>query len=180
MMNFKSPSSFIVLAAALIAACTKAEAEISLVRSDEYVSRACWFDSRGDFVAFLAFGRGGRIAVPDFVSTKCLVSGHGSDGESIISHLGTIRMIDSYGSLQRVFPHVIISDNVRTDQPLPSSESRLYYVRMRLARVPGTPRAVYAPRNILELTDMNMSFLHFLNLSREQRGRLLSEHNLGN
>lgn len=178
-MNCKSRSSLSILAAALAVACTKSD-DITLVRPEAYGSRACWFDQRGDFVAFLVLAKRDRVAAPHLISTNCLVNGgYPSNGVATILHLGTIRMADSYGSLQRAFPQIIISDNIRTDRPLPHPDSKLYYFRARLRTVTYPHGVVYAPRNIVELADMNMSFEHFLDLSREQRERLLSEYNRG-
>jgi hypothetical protein len=178
MRNRRGRSSAIALAMTMIVACTKGDEQIVLVRAETYESRGCWFDREGDFVAFLALARDDRLAVPHFISTKCLVNGdYDSDGEATIRNLGTISMVDSYRSLQRAFPTVIMSDNVRTDLPLPSSDSKLYYFRAELRTLPRSYDTVYAPQNIVELTDMHMSFEHFLNLSREQRQRLLADYN---
>lgn len=176
-MNYIGLSSVIVLAATLAAACTKKEG-ITLVRSEEYSSRECWFDQRGDFVAFLVLATEGRLAVPDFISTSCLVNGgYSSHGEATILHLGTIPMTDAYGKLQQAFPAFEVSSNTVTDQPLPSSSSRLYFFKARLRRVPSQSRTtIYAPTEILQLTDMNVSFLQLLDMSVEQREELLSEY----
>lgn len=178
MKNFRGPFSAILLAAALVGACGENGNKIALVRPEAYASRGCWFDQSGNFVAFLVLAQDDRVAVPYPISTNCLVNGgYSSNGEATLLHLDAIQMVDSYGNLQRAFPGVIISNNVRTDQPVPSSGSKLYYFRARFARVPDRYATVYAPRDILELTDMNMYFERFLALSREQRQRLLLEYN---
>lgn len=177
MKSWLSRSSIILFTGALIVACSNGGTELVAVSSETYDSRACWFDRQGDFVAFLALARDGQLAVPYFVSTNCLVRGYTSYGEATLLHLGTIRMIDSHGSLQRAFPEVRLSGNVRTDLPLPSSDSKLYYFRAQLATVPSEHIVIYAPRNITQLTDMNMQFERFLGLSREEREGLLNEYN---
>lgn len=177
MKNGTSPFSAIVLAAMLVGACKEDGKKISLVRPETYASRACWFDQSGDFVAFLVLAREDRVAVPYLISINCLVSGgYSSNGEATLLHLDAIQMVDSYGSLQRAFPGVVISNNVRTDQPVPSSGSKLYYFRARFARVPDRYATVYAPRDVVELTDMNMHFERFLDLSRQERQRLLAQY----
>ncbi len=183
----RSRSSLIVLAALSAGACAKGgndgrepdtgrgPPEIALVRSEQYGSRACWIDREGAFAAFLVLAREDRVAVPYLVSAKCLVAGYTSYGEATLHHLNTIRLDDSFDTLQRALPGLAISGNVITDLPTPSSDSRIYYFRARLARAPDRYRTVYAPRNIIELRAMDMSFERFLGLSREEREGLLRQ-----
>jgi hypothetical protein len=179
MMNYGSRSKAIILAAILAAACTRSVGEIRFVRAGSYDSRPCWFDRSGDFVAFLVFGRADRVAVPYPISTRCVVSaGYGSYGEATLLHMGAIGMADSYGTLQRALPDVIISDSVRTDQPFPSGDSIVYYFRARVTRVGLRHLVAYAPQNITKLTETNMRFGPFLRLSRESRERLAREYEL--
>jgi len=93
-----------------------------------------------------------------------------------IDHLRAIPMVDSYGALQRALPQVVISDNVATDRTRPSAESTLYYFRARVTKVHGRYMLTYAPRNIIELTELNMDFQHFLSLSGEERDRLARQY----
>lgn len=168
----------IVLAVSLLAACTKSEDKIALVPSDKYDSRTCWFNPHGEIVAYLVLAQDGGVGVPYLISTNCMVSeGYSSYGEAVLHKLNTFLITNSYGTLQRAFPKVKISDNVRTDQPVPSSDSRIYYLRARLTEVAVPYKVVYAPKHIAELTDMNMTFEHFLGLSKDQRETLLNGHN---
>lgn len=175
-MNYQSRFRMTVLAVALTFAATKSDGKIVRVSREVYHSRTCWFDGRGDFSAFLVFARDGRVAVPYFISTRCVVSaGYSSDAVATIYHLNTIRMTDSYGILQRALPEVIISDNLRTDQSQPSSDSIVYYFRARFIKVGGRYRIIYAPQNIIELTQINIPFERFLRLPMTGRERLASE-----
>ena len=148
------------------------------VRPAAYHSRACWFDGGGEnFVAFLVFGRADRVAIPYFISTRCVVSaGYSSYGMATIDRLRAIPMVDSYDVLQRAMPEVVILSNVGTDQARPSAESILYYFKARVTRVHGRYVTTYAPLNIIELTEMNIDFGRFLGLSGEQRERLASQY----
>jgi hypothetical protein len=172
-----NPFKALVLAASLLAACAKSEDEIALVPPDKYDQSACWFNARGEIVAFLVLAQDGQIGVPYLVSATCMVSGeYSSYGEAVLHKLNTIIMTDSYGSLQRAFPNVKISNNLRTDQPVPSSDDKMYYFRAHFAEVSVPYKTVYAPKDIVELTDVNMTFVHFLGLSKEQREALLSNY----
>jgi hypothetical protein len=177
-MNFRSHFSAVAFAL-FSTACTN-NAEISIVRREAYVSDPCWLDQRGNLVAFLALARSDRSAVPYLISAKCLVSGYSSYGEAMIEVLNTTRIVDSHGALQRAFPNTTILNNVSTDLPLPSSESDLYFFRARFTVVPDAHgMVIYAPRDVLELTKVNLSFDEFLGLSESQRAGLLGQYYQG-
>lgn len=173
-MRCISRFEFLVLGITLISACAKHNS-VTVVASSDYGSDACWIDRHGDLVAFLILAREDNIAVPYLVSIKCLVSGtYSSDGEAVIHHLNTIRILDSEGSLQRALPDVMLSDNIRTDQPVPSSNSKLYYFRAKVRRIQDPSKTIYVPGKTIKLTDAGMSFEQFLDLPREQRISLMN------
>jgi hypothetical protein len=180
-MNWLSHSSVIVFAGLSVAACTRSEDEIALVRPEAYDSRVCWFDQRGDFAAFLVLARDDRMAVPYLVSAACLVTGdYSSQGEATLHVLNTIRLSDSYGSLQRAMPELDIVDNISSDLPLPSSDSKVYYMRARIVVVPNDYRTVYAPRDVFQLSQLNLPFGTFLELSTNDRESLLIRYRSSN
>jgi len=41
--------------------------------------------------------------------------------------------------------------------------------------VPNDNKIIYVPETVMELSELNMTFEHFLGLSREQREQLLRE-----
>ena len=115
-----------------------------------------------------------ELGVPYVVSENCLVTGnYSSDGEATLHVLNTILLVDSHGSIQRAFPEANIVDNARSDLPLPSSDSEVYYFRTTIDITQNELGAIYRPRTIIELTKLDLDFEEFLQLSREDRGRLL-------
>jgi hypothetical protein len=161
------------LLASVIAACANREEGTRTVEADAYVSRPCWFDSGGDFTAFLVLAREGEVAVPWAVSGKCLVEpGRLSLGAATLSQLGRIDLVDNHGVLQRAFPGTSMSTSLITDQPMPSSDSRVYYFRARVTAVRIPSGIAYAPEQILQLGDANMTFERFLGLTAAERERL--------
>jgi hypothetical protein len=162
------------MATAFALACASNEDEVALVRPELYESKECWFDEGGNFVAFLILANEGRLAVPHLVSAKCIVNeGYSSYGESIILHMGTVHIDDRSGSLQRELPGMTISDSTVTDDPLPRSTDKVYYLRARVTRLPDAALFIYSSDRVIELRDTHISFEQFLGLSREDRETLL-------
>jgi hypothetical protein len=156
-----------------IAACAKREEGIRTVEPEAYASRPCWFNSGGDFTAFLVLAREGEVAVPYPVSGKCLVeAGHLSLGAATLLQLGKIELVDNHAVLQRAFPGTSMSTSVITDQPMPSSDSKVYYFRARVTAVRIASGIAYAPEQILQLGDANITFERFLGLTAAERERL--------
>lgn len=180
-MSYVSHISVVTLAAALGSACTerrdetlvKSEENILLVSSESYRDGICWTHKDGSFRAFLALARDGTYAVPDFISVNCLISGDSSYGGEIISHIGTILMLDKYGQLQGKFPNLQIGGNVASDQPFPKGDDKVYYFKADINKVPHPYQSVYAPSKIKMLVDLHMSFDELLRFSREEREKLL-------
>lgn len=173
-MNWRSRSSTALLAAMLVSSCAKQHESVRVVNSDAYGASACWYDRDGYFVAFLVLAEDSRVVVPYAVSTKCLVNGdYSSYGEAVLHHLNTILLVDSFQTLQSRLPGVIVSDNVRSDQPMPSSESPLFYFKAKLARVHNPYKMVYAPQRIEAMKKTDVTFDKFLSMSLEQRKSFL-------
>lgn len=163
----------IILALIIVSACAKRD-NVSLVPSSAYGSTSCWLNERGEMVAFLVLAREGEIAVPYLISLRCLVDGtYSSDGEAVLHHLNTIRMLDLYGELQHSFTDVTLSDNLRSDQPVPSSNSIMYYFRAEVRRVRSKSKVVYAPYKLMNLNRLGITFEQFLELPRDQRQSLM-------
>ena len=175
MMSYKSRIRSAALAWLLCVSCTNGQERIALVDSDDYGSRSCWFSERNEFISFLVIARDGQFAVPYMVSANCIISGeYSSFGEALIHHLTEIELTDSSAVLGRAFPELVVSDNIQTDLPLPSSDSKVYYFRGRLVAVSDRDRSRYSIRSISELTDTQVTFEHFLSLSRDGRASLIS------
>lgn len=163
----------IALGIALVSACAKRDS-VALVPPSAYGSAPCWVDERGNLVAFLVLAQEGQVAVPYLISSKCLVDGtYSSDGEAVLHHLNTISLIDLDGSLHRAFPDVTLSDNLRSDQPVPSSDSSLYYFKSQVRRIQDSSKTIYVPGKIVDLSLLKMSFEQFLDLPRDRRISLM-------
>lgn len=166
-------SNAILLAGLLTASCNQRDEKVMLVSAESYRSKECWVDRNGHWEAFLLLAREERTGVPYLISTKCLVTGNfTSHGEAILHSLNTIRLTDSYGTLQRALPGVNILGNIGSHRAQPDSSSKLYYFNADLVKVPDT-LPVYAPENIFQLNDINISFGQFLGLTKDERERLL-------
>jgi hypothetical protein len=169
--------SALIIVAILPPACaSRAEIDAPAEGSD-YGSRACWWNQRGEFEAFLVLARARRIAVPYFVSGRCSGSdSNHSYGQATILRLNTIRMIDRFGRLQSQFPRLQISDNVRTDLPAPSPEDRVFYFKARVVQLPAHYQATYAATEMIEVLDTHVSFSSFLTMPRSERDRLYNSY----
>jgi hypothetical protein len=172
-MSSISRSSASALLAVLSSGCSVADDKVLLVDEKTYASETCWADQDGIVTGYLTFGRNGQLAVPYLVSANCMVKGYSSYGEAVLHMLNTIRIADEYGTLKRAFPNIIISDNVLSDQPMPSSDSKMYYIRVHLSKSNGSYSNVLAPNRILELSDVSITFESFLGLSKDDREQLL-------
>lgn len=162
-----------VFAVMLVAACAQGSENNALVSSETYGSRICWFNKDGILEAFLVVAQEGRIAVPYLISAKCTVrENYSSYGEGVLHHLNAIRMIDLHGRLQQALPTLTLSDNTISDQPVPSSNSKIYYFRAKVRKVPDKYMVIYTPVNIVQFTDMEMSFEAFLKLPMTERQNL--------
>lgn len=159
--------------AALLSGCTGGPDKIELVDEKSYGSDACWNDQHGNVIGYLVLSKKEQLATPYLISAKCLVQGYSSYGEATLHMLNTIRLIDEYGAIKKSFPNVTISDNVVSEQRIPSSASEVYYVRLRLVKLQGRPENIHAPTKILELSNTNINFEYFLGLSLVQRENLL-------
>lgn len=174
MKNCINRSNVAALCAMLTLACSAKTDTIQLVTSEAYSSDKCWIGPNGEVSAFLVLAEDEGVGVPYLISARCMIKGeYTSQGEAILHHLNTIRLVDSRRMLQRFLPEVAISNNLLTDQPVPSSNSKLYYFTSSIERVPNSTKTVYIPLKIHQLTNMNLSFESFLELSKDERVRLL-------
>lgn len=162
-----------VFVAMLLAACMQDSKENTVVSSKQYGSSMCWINRDGDLSAFLVLAQEGRIAVPYPISAKCVVNGnYSSYGEGVLHHLNAVRIVDSYGTLQRALPTLKLSNSTISDQPVPYPHSKMYYFRVKIRNVPDKYMTIYEPIHILELIDLKLSFEAFLNLSVAERQSL--------
>ncbi|HYG48434.1 MAG TPA: hypothetical protein VD846_10905 [Allosphingosinicella sp.] len=174
MNNYINRSSVAVLCAMMTLACSANTDTIQLVTPEAYSSNKCWIDQNGEISAFLVLAEEGNMRVPYLISARCMIEGdYSSQGEAVLHHLNTIRLVDSRGTLQRILPKMLISNNLRTDQPVPSSGSELYYFRAETERMPHSNKNVYVPLKIHQFTKLNMPFEKFLALSKNDRISLL-------
>lgn len=168
---------FKVLALAIIfvSACARRDS-VALVPSNAYSSTPCWINEHGDLEAFLVLAREGRTAVPYLISVRCLVDGaYSSDGEAVLHHLNTIRILDLNRSLSHSLPGVVLSDNLRSDQPVPSSDSVMYYFSARVKQINNPSKTIYVPDKVINIQDLGMTLERFLDLPRSQRKDLMKQ-----
>jgi hypothetical protein len=174
-MSWLSRSSALLLCVTLMMSCSVRHDEVRIVRSDEYNSGRCWINGHNEFQSFIAIAQEDDEGVPYAISSNCMVTaGYTSSGEATLHLLNTIRMIDTFGTIQRLIPNLNVSDNVRSDQPMPSSDSKIYFFRAHFTRIPDEHSVIYAPRNVVELTDTGVSFEQFLDMAATDREHLLS------
>ena len=169
-------SRFAFLALAL-AACTGSEEQVRTVTQEDYVARPCWFDAQGDFVAFLLYhaGDGRGMAYP--ISGKCRVEpGQRSFALATARQIGLVDLVDRRGVLQRFFPDVGLADSTVTDQEIPASITKIYFVRARVAPVPMPGGPVYTAERVLRLDDLNITIERFMELSATERDAVWRAH----
>jgi len=176
-MNWLNRTSLTLALAAI--ACCQGDDDFRTVAAKDYGSPACWTDSDGDFVSFLTFSNSGDTIIPYLISAKCLVQGgYSSDGESVLLNINTARVIEPTTSFEQAFPHKKLASPTPSDQPLPSSASKIYYIKARGGYRMDGKRTHFQPSAVVRLRDMGMHFDHFLGLSREGRADFLkaAEH----
>lgn len=172
----KVQSSFrLTLLAWIIAGCATHGEEFPTVDPTTYLSESCWFDSDGNFNAFLIIARADYTAVPWVISGKCLIEHNDDDeiglGVATLGQLGRVEVVDELGVLQRAFGTRVNSEVV-DHLPVPSSGSKVYYFRARVTPIPVGSGHVYKPEEIVQLEDTNMVFEPFLRLSPAERKEL--------
>jgi hypothetical protein len=165
-----------LLALALVAR-TGGEEAVRTVTQAGYISPSCWFDAQGEFTAFLLYhaGEGRGIAYP--ISGKCMLDP--SQGSMVLAtarQIGLVDLIDRHGVLQPFFPDVVLAESTTTDQDIPASISRVYYIRARVTPVRMPGGSVYAPERILQLEVLDITARQFMELTRAERERLWRAH----
>jgi len=148
------------------------DAEIPTVDASSYLTERCWFDHEGRFGAFVVLAQKNDLAVPWPISGRCLIEHDAGDlGFATLSQIGRVELIDKNGVLQRSFG-TFVNNRTVNHLPGPSLVNRVFYLRARvtLVAVPGSP--VYAPEEMLELSDTNMTFEQFLALNADERKAL--------
>lgn len=157
----------------LLSSC--AQNEMKTVTSSTYSQPECWIDRDGYLATFLILAEDNKVIVPYAVSSKCWIRGdYANDGEAILHHLNTIRVVDTEGVLQSTLPQLTVSDTLRSDQPMPSSNSKIYYLKARVSRLSDTKLIAYTITNVKEFNYLNIYFDRFLGLSKTEREQLVS------
>lgn len=160
-----------------LTACTEPggqdpDAEIPTVDASSYLTERCWFDHEGRFGAFVVLAQEDGLAVPWPISGRCLIEHDAGDlGLETVIEIGRVQLIDKNGVLQSAFG-TFVNNRAVNHLPGPSLVNRVFYLRARvtLAAIPGS--LVYAPEEMLELSDTNMTFGQFLALNPDERKAL--------
>jgi hypothetical protein len=161
-----------LLTVGMLIGCSRVS-DVRVVTSEEYSSRACWIDANGYLSAFLAFADDTKYSIPYVMSASCLVGGdYASDGESILLNLGKGKMVEPTSALQQAFPNVVLVDPRLSDQPLPSSSSRVYFIQAGGKEVRDGLRSIFKPTRVVQAEDTGVRFEKFLDLSRAARAEL--------
>jgi hypothetical protein len=169
-MSYKSRFSGFPLIVIFSFACAKGGAIMSEVSPEGYKEKNCWFDKSAKFTAVLALAGERQDAVPYLISARCTVkSKYTSYGESVLHHLNDVRLLDIHGKLRPMFPDTVVSDRIRTDQPLPSPATKLYYLKADVVRVSDDSMLIYAPTKVGILQELDFSFERFLSMSHPER-----------
>lgn len=174
-MNLKSHFSALVVAG-LVFSCTKREASMLSVQPDKYASEECWTDDKGTMQAFLVLAQDKQITVPYLISARCYVEGYSSYGESVLHQLNAVRVVDSYGSLKKALGSASIHDNIRSDQIIPSSESKVYYIESTIVEEDIGSHRTVSPDKIDVLYSTGIDFAKFLSSSTESRERMVLQY----
>lgn len=170
-------SSLFALLALALAACIGSEEQVRTVTQEDYLARPCWFDAQGDFVAFVFYhsGEGRAMAVP--IAGKCRVEPEQSSlALATARQIGLVDLIDRQGVLQRFFPGVVLAESTITDQEIPASITKVYFIRARVAPVPMPGGPVYTAERILRLDDLDITVEHFMKLTAAERDELWRAH----
>lgn len=143
------------------------------VSRHKYSEDLCWFGRNSRTEAFLVFGGGPDRYVPYLISSKCYVIDKGqSIGVSTVTHLGEVAILDRNGVLQKMYPNMKIVSGISSDEPTPSSDSKVYYIQISGGTYYLNGRRVVVPGDII-VRDIAVTFGAFLGLSRDRRIALL-------
>ncbi len=172
-MSYRSRSNVVLMVVMTLLGCSKRDDQVRFVRSKEYGSRSCWFDRSGTFSAFLVLAQDGRVVVPYPVSSRCMVDGdYTSNAEALLHHLNAVELLDSYGALKKILPSVIVSNSIKSDQPAPSPNSKVYYFNAQVTEIRYYYKGVYALKFVNSMVDTGISFDRLLEMSADEREKL--------
>lgn len=169
-MNYRNRFRLAVLSLALLASCKDHADSMRIVAPDAYAARSCWFDKSGNLTAFLVFGKRKLVAVPYVISSRCSIDeSEGNYGVTTLLHLTTISLVDNYDKLHAKYPSLEFSNSLRSDQPIPSASSKIYYLRAKVKKMNGPYGGIYAPIRIATLLDTNVNLLGLFEMSENER-----------
>jgi len=78
--------------------------------------------------------------------------------------------------LQRFFPGVALAESTITDQVIPTSITKVYFIRARVTPVPMLGGPVYTAERILRLDDLDITVERFVELTAAERDELWRVH----
>jgi len=175
-MKCRSHFSHVIPIFMMLSACETRAHRVIVVDDVSYGARECWFDHNGNFSAFLVMAQDGGVVVPYPISSKCIirVENHTSFG-TIFGSLNTIILTDSNEILHRRLPNFTFSSNIITDQPIPSEDSEIYFIRgiVSTKTYPNLNRTTYDISYISELNDMHFSFGEFISFTTRNRRSIM-------
>lgn len=175
-MNYRNRFNTVLMTSILLMSCAARDKGMIPVESDLYSSNSCWFSNNGKFSALLVLADNKSTLVPYFISSKCFVKDNYSNyGESVLHHLNEIRMDDTYGNFSKAFPGKNVSTNAKSDQPMPSSMSKLYFFEAKVDKIIDSPFTVYSPKQILLMENTGYHFEDFLGMTLEQRNDVINK-----
>lgn len=177
MMNYIGLFSAAIFFLSMFSGCAVDSEKLVQVSSEGYGTPQCWLSESQELEAFLVAASEDGVVVPYLISSRCLVSeDYTSQGEATLHHLNAVRVSDSRGTLRRALKVKAVVDNVSTDQPLPSSTSKVYYIRGHVNQQVYTSMTVYNFTDIINLYDSNLSFERFLEFNGEGRQSLRDKY----
>lgn len=176
-MSYISLFSVAIFITFAVSGCVNASDKLAQVSSEDYGASNCWLSDSQTLEAFLVLANEDRAVVPYLVSSKCLVNdNYSSEGEATLHHLNAVRLSDSRGTLRQALKLKMVSDNVSTDQPLPSSSSKVYYISGKVIQKTYLGVSTYTFTSIKNLSDSGISFEKFLGLTSTARQSLRDKY----
>lgn len=155
----------------LLLSCSKID-EAKIVSQIEYRNRECWYNKEGQFDALLVLAVEDQEGFPYFVSSRCIVRSDGmSLGGSMLNSLNVIQIVDQRGKIERFFPYLTITDNVRTDLPPPTSTSGVFLFEAQVSKLPGHPDILII-EDVKKVQKLNAQFSDLLKMSVKERSEL--------
>lgn len=161
---------------ALLSSCREANEGVRVVSFKEYSEPQCWFREGEDLKALLVVA--GEDAdgerVPWFVSSKCIAKEDmPSYGSATLYLLGPPRVVDPRGLLRKHVTPKMGPDNQRTHLPLPSQNSPIYYVIVRLEPARDLPH-LFEITAVKRVVPTGIQFLDLLEMGPTERFKLVA------